>query len=118
MSDSRKRLARLTKQLDGINADFDSFQVKERKMLEYAADKLESASLTIRHTAAAMRENSQARLSGLVDGSLSAAESIIDSIEPVVWSLADDSIARARALMDMARGQTKNSIEHLLEEVR
>jgi hypothetical protein len=111
-------LAKLAKQIDGVNADFDSFQLKQRKMLEFAADKLESAALTMKWTAEAMLESSQGRLSGLVDGSLSAAGSIIDSIEPVVWSLADDSITLSRGLIDSAAGQLKAQVEHLLEEVR
>ena len=118
MSDSRKRLAKLTKQIDGVNATFDLYQLRERKMLEYAADKLESASITIRHTAEAILENSQARLSMLVGGSLAVAEDIIDSIEPVVWSLVTDSIMLSRGLIDSAAGQLKAQVEHLLEEIR
>jgi len=118
LSGSRKPLANLAEQIEGVNADFDLFQLKELKMLEYAADKLESAVLTMKYTAEAMLANSEARLSGLVDGSLSAAKDIIDSIEPVVWSLADDCIVLSRGLIDSAAGQLKSQVEHLLEEVR
>lgn len=118
MSGSRKPLANLAKQIDGVNHYLESVQTGPRASIAFAATALESAVLTTRYTAEAMLENSEARLSSLAYGSLTRAHNVIDSIEPVVWSLADDSITLSRGLIDSAAGQLKAQVEHLLEEVR
>jgi len=118
LSDSRKRLAKVARQIRKANELPDLVQDEARGFTMLASDALESAVLTIRYTAEAMCENSEARLSSLAYGSLTRAHNVIDSIEPVVWSLADDSITLSRGLIDSAAGQLRAQVEHLLEEVR
>jgi len=118
LSGSRKRLPEPHRRLDLVNASLDVPKQGADFLIRELADKLESAVIRTRWTAEAMLESSQARLSGLVDGSLSAVETTIDAIEPVVWSLAQDATTLGVGLIDSAAGQIRAQVEHLLEEVR